>query len=96
MKYLIFNSYEEKTIVNNRVAQEQGANGDPIHSKENTNGKVTQYWFNCLKKANSDDYSLNIPEEDESLLNETEQGELLTQEEFDVLDWKIDEEGGRE
>tara|TARA_R100000789_G_scaffold83784_1_gene79393 strand:+ start:367 stop:654 length:288 start_codon:yes stop_codon:yes gene_type:complete len=93
MKYLIFNNKNDERTTNNRVAQEQGANGDPVHSKQNTSGKVTQYWFGCLNKLDSEDCAITIPDEYEILLNETEQEELLTQEEFDVLDWRIDKDG---
>lgn len=87
MKYLVFNSLEEEREVNNRIAQEQGSNGAPSHSRLNSTGKVTQYWFSCLKKGDSEDYALPIPEQLESFLSETEQGYLLTQEEFDDLNW---------
>ena len=89
MKYLVVNGLD----VNNRVAQEQGANGSPEHSRANSGGKVTQYWFSYLKKVGSDDYALKITQDDETLLSQEEQSQLLTEEEFNALDWDIDEDG---
>ena len=90
MKYLVVNGLD----VNNRIAQEQGANGNPIHSTENPGGKVTQYWFDWLDRVDSNERALQIPDEKIGLLTESEQLDLITQVEFDALEWEIEEDGG--
>lgn len=84
MKYLIFNSYETCNMVNHRICVEQGSGIE---------GSVTQEWFNVMTDLGTTNCALQVPSDQISFLTKEEQGQVITQEQFDSLGWQEDPNG---
>ncbi len=84
MKYLTFNSYEPCDTVNHRGCIEQGS-GKPED--------ITQEWFNVMTDIGTTNCALQVPDDQLSFLSQEEQGQVITQEQFDALGWQEDPDG---